>query len=158
VLSPPSSPGLADPQPTTDSHRTAAHYTGSRRDAEPAHQAIYADTLARCMAAQTGPYGDVANRLYLMAIGTRPAFKRRGLASALTRWGMERARRDGAVIALVATPTGRFLYERLGFEYRGDEITTADDANLSAWAMGWDPKAHDADQAQVQKPQFLAVN
>ncbi|GAP92296.1 putative acyl- N-acyltransferase [Rosellinia necatrix] len=53
---------------------------------------------------------------------TRPAFQRRGVASAMVRWGLDEARRRGVPWAATeASSMGRHAYRRLGFEPRGPE-------------------------------------
>lgn len=39
----------------------------------------------------------------------------------LTRWGMDKAQKNGQAVWLIASPSGRQLYESLGFKevYRG---------------------------------------
>ncbi|KAI1348157.1 acyl-CoA N-acyltransferase [Xylaria sp. FL0043] len=54
---------------------------------------------------------------------THPAFQRRGIASALVRWGLEEARRRGIVYATTeASSMGRHVYARLGFRPQGSDI------------------------------------
>lgn len=54
---------------------------------------------------------------YLMALYTRPEFRRRGLATALMQTVLDHLRAEGITRAtLRASPEGRPLYERLGFE------------------------------------------
>ena len=59
------------------------------------------------------PSGIIAT---ILNVYTVPAFRRRGLASALLREVMEDARQFGAsVIELLASEMGRSVYEKLGF-------------------------------------------
>ncbi|KAI0817366.1 acyl-CoA N-acyltransferase [Xylaria sp. FL0064] len=54
---------------------------------------------------------------------THPGFQRRGVASALVRWGLEEARRRGIVYATTeASSMGRHVYARLGFRPQGSDI------------------------------------
>ena len=54
---------------------------------------------------------------YLMALGTDPAYQRRGFGSQLVRHGLLRADRDGVPVYLEAeTEINAPFYERLGFE------------------------------------------
>ncbi|KAI0600109.1 hypothetical protein F4775DRAFT_548050 [Biscogniauxia sp. FL1348] len=54
---------------------------------------------------------------------THPAFQRRGVASALVRWGLAEARRRGIREAVTeASSMGRLVYERLGFRREGPDI------------------------------------
>ncbi|KAB8273213.1 acyl-CoA N-acyltransferase [Aspergillus minisclerotigenes] len=49
-------------------------------------------------------------------IGTHPAARRKGVATMLVNWGLERAKEDGLEVYLSSTQEGRFVYEKLGFE------------------------------------------
>ncbi|GAP12573.1 acetyltransferases [Longilinea arvoryzae] len=54
---------------------------------------------------------------YLMALYTRPEFRRRGLATAILRAILDQLRAEGITrVTLRASPDGRPLYESLGFE------------------------------------------
>lgn len=64
--------------------------------------------------------------MHLQALGTHPLFPRRGLARDLCRWGMDRAARDGVVVALLASPMGRGVYPRFGFEELGSVTAHVD--------------------------------
>ncbi|KAF1812936.1 hypothetical protein P152DRAFT_367512, partial [Eremomyces bilateralis CBS 781.70] len=45
-----------------------------------------------------------------------PAFKGRGIASKLVKWGTDRADGDGLPAYLESTPAAVGVYERLGFK------------------------------------------
>lgn len=60
-----------------------------------------------------------AEQAHLQALGTHPSYLRRGLARRLCRWGMDQAARDGVVVTLLASPMGRGVYPRLGFDELG---------------------------------------
>ena len=51
----------------------------------------------------------------LDTVTTLPHAQRRGAASLLLKWGIDRAARDGLPIYLCAEPQGRALYKRFGF-------------------------------------------
>lgn len=54
---------------------------------------------------------------------TDPAFQRRGVASALVRWGLEEARRRGIPdLTTEASRMGRHVYARLGFVPQGPDL------------------------------------
>ncbi|KAH6893146.1 acyl-CoA N-acyltransferase [Thelonectria olida] len=52
---------------------------------------------------------------YLDLIGVRKEWMGKGAASALMRWGVDRADEDGLPCFLEATPNGRGMYEKYGF-------------------------------------------
>ncbi|KAI5461565.1 acyl-CoA N-acyltransferase [Mariannaea sp. PMI_226] len=52
---------------------------------------------------------------YLELIGVRKEWMGKGVASAMMRWGVERADEDGLPCFLEATPEGRGMYEKYGF-------------------------------------------
>ncbi|KAL4963683.1 GNAT family N-acetyltransferase [Aspergillus stella-maris] len=56
----------------------------------------------------------------LTYIGTDPKYERRGSASMLVNWGLERAKREGVPASLESTKNAWPLYEKLGF--RGEEL------------------------------------
>jgi len=51
----------------------------------------------------------------LMNLVTAPSFRRKGAASQLVRWGLERADREGVIVVLDSSPHGLPLYKTLGF-------------------------------------------
>jgi len=54
--------------------------------------------------------------LHVADLATKKSYRRRGISSTLMRWGMEYATKRGVPIYVEATPDGRPLYEKLGFE------------------------------------------
>lgn len=53
---------------------------------------------------------------YIMNMHTRPNFRRKGVASAIICWLLDHAKqRNVTEITLEATPTGKLVYEKLGF-------------------------------------------
>lgn len=83
-----------------------------------------------------------AEQIHLQALGTRPSHLRRGLARRLCQWGMGRAARDGVVITLLASPMGRGVYPRFGFEELGTITAQVEgkEERTHLYAMAWDPK------------------
>ncbi|GMF81483.1 unnamed protein product [Aspergillus oryzae] len=71
-----------------------------------------------CGGGGLGSRADLNAMVALDIIGTHPAARRRGVATMLVNWGLERAREDGLEVYLSSTQEGRFVYERLGFEVR----------------------------------------
>jgi GNAT superfamily N-acetyltransferase len=55
-------------------------------------------------------------RIELVGLHVDPAYQRRGIASALLKWGLEESDRLGLPIYLEATEEGMPVYERYGFE------------------------------------------
>ncbi|KAI2785978.1 hypothetical protein POX_h09743 [Penicillium oxalicum] len=53
---------------------------------------------------------------YLDILGVHPSYQRRGLASKLLHWGLKRADQEGVETYLAASPDGKPVYERNGFE------------------------------------------
>ena len=53
---------------------------------------------------------------YLQHLAVDPAYQRRGAGQLLTKWGIEKARREGCCAALDASEVGRPMYEKLGFQ------------------------------------------
>ncbi len=69
-------------------------------------------------------YGEKQVHLWLLT--THPDFRRRGAGSMLCRWGMAVAEQQGRPVTVLASPLGRQLYERLGFDFLGDVIVQVD--------------------------------
>ncbi|CAJ2512219.1 Uu.00g052340.m01.CDS01 [Anthostomella pinea] len=64
---------------------------------------------------------------------TDPAFQRRGVASALVRWGLDEVRRRRIPEATTeASSMGRLVYERLGFRPEGPEIAYEVDGEFAS--------------------------
>lgn len=53
--------------------------------------------------------------LDLTFVGTDPQHERRGAATALIRWGLEKSKKEGVPAYLESTPNAAALYEKLGF-------------------------------------------
>ncbi|KAJ5183801.1 hypothetical protein N7492_001417 [Penicillium capsulatum] len=53
---------------------------------------------------------------YLEILGVHPNYQRRGLASRLLKWGLERADQDGVEVYLSSSPEGKPMYEKYGFQ------------------------------------------
>jgi ribosomal protein S18 acetylase RimI-like enzyme len=51
-----------------------------------------------------------------------PECQGRGIGTALTKWGMEEARKRGIEAVMEASVMGRKVYKKLGFEQDGDEV------------------------------------
>ncbi|KAJ6488017.1 hypothetical protein C8R45DRAFT_1074476 [Mycena sanguinolenta] len=90
----------------------------TRRDTTAARAAAYTRACDEAHEKYLIPQHGTA-QIHLQALGTHPSFTRRGLAKALCRWGMDRADKDGIVATLVASPMGRDVYPRFGFEELG---------------------------------------
>jgi GNAT superfamily N-acetyltransferase len=53
---------------------------------------------------------------YLQHLAVDPAYQRCGAGQLLTKWGIEKARKEGCCAALDATVAGRPMYDKLGFQ------------------------------------------
>jgi ribosomal protein S18 acetylase RimI-like enzyme len=62
------------------------------------------------------PYGE---HWYLVSLTVDARFSRRGIASLLTRWGMDKAAEEGVPVCLESTVAGQKVYEKLGFHTLG---------------------------------------
>ena len=113
----------------------------SRRDADDAHVKEHSRAGSEGQKRFLDPrFG--TEQIHLQALGTHPSFARRGLARALCRWGMDRAARDGVAATLMASPMGRGVYPRLGFEELGSVTAqvAGEDEKTHLYAMAWDPR------------------
>jgi GNAT superfamily N-acetyltransferase len=62
------------------------------------------------------PVVKLCRRVELETVFVHPAYRRRGVASALLEWEIDQAERLGLLVYLEATEEGRRVYERVGFE------------------------------------------
>ncbi|TAQ86575.1 hypothetical protein B7494_g5096 [Chlorociboria aeruginascens] len=107
-------------EPRLPSKDTAEAGGSTRKDANHAHIAASIGAITRARK----EYFEVfqSHRMHLQWLATLPDYCRRGFGSALVRWGMDRAARDGVALTLVASPQGFELYRKLGFRYLGDQM------------------------------------
>ncbi|KAB2575427.1 Puromycin N-acetyltransferase [Lasiodiplodia theobromae] len=66
--------------------------------------------------AESKVFGEDKNFWYLATLSCHPDYQGKGLGAALVKWGLEQAEKDGVPVYLEATPSGKFLYAKLGFE------------------------------------------
>jgi GNAT superfamily N-acetyltransferase len=85
-----------------------------RRDVNRAHYLEYAAAVARCFNQYFAHSGNCQFHLWLLV--THPRFRRRGLATLLTTWGLGQARSRNWPVTVFASPMGQLLYHRLGFK------------------------------------------
>lgn len=74
----------------------------------------------------------------LYFLGTLPEYERKGLGSALLKQGLREAKQDEITVLLGATPAGKPLYERNGFEILS--VETKGEEGVCTWQeciMGW---------------------
>ncbi|KAF8150288.1 acyl-CoA N-acyltransferase, partial [Mycena galopus ATCC 62051] len=83
--------------------------------------------------------GYAEQHLYLAFIATHPDFRRRGAASLLCRWGMDRAAARGWPVTLFASAVGKKTYDSLGFDTLGTETVQVegDEDKFYAVCMEW---------------------
>ncbi len=91
----------------------------TRRDANPTRLAQFRksqQTAHQAFFAALDP-----EQLHLQILATLPPFQRRGHATSLCEWAMERVRQDDALhgMSVMASPMGYRLYTRLRFEEAG---------------------------------------
>ncbi|KAK7420139.1 hypothetical protein QQZ08_010553 [Neonectria magnoliae] len=58
-------------------------------------------------------------QLSLRQMATLPGYRRRGAASTLLKWGMDRARKEGIALSMFAGNMGKLLYIKFGFKELG---------------------------------------
>lgn len=90
-----------------------------RRDANPLHMKVYAETNSFAWDKYLAPYGD--EQLNLWWLITHPDFRRRGAGTMLCNWGQTEAIKRGYILSVGAGPMGQSLYEHLGYSFLGSE-------------------------------------
>ena len=68
--------------------------------------------------------------LGLTYIATHPKYQRRGTAKMLTKWGLDRCRREKIPAYLESTLVAKALYEELGFESKEKISITFEDGSM----------------------------
>ncbi|KAL6713796.1 hypothetical protein ACLMJK_008288 [Lecanora helva] len=91
----------------------------SRKDADPKHMAAFRKGLAESKERYFAAFD--TERMNLQILATLPAFRHRGYATHLVRWGMNKARDDEVFLTLNASPQGSTLYRSLGFHVLGSQ-------------------------------------
>ncbi|PMD48145.1 acyl-CoA N-acyltransferase [Hyaloscypha variabilis F] len=133
-------PGNAPPNPDLPAVAPPSNHP-ERRDCNPARLIAYsASTMGTRKALFVGKFGQ--RQLSLRQMATLPDYWRRGAASTLLEWGMERARREGVAVPMFAGNMGKKLYEKFGFKELGiaHVQVEGEEEELFMSAMAWDPK------------------
>jgi GNAT superfamily N-acetyltransferase len=81
------------------------------------------------------------DQIRLQILGTHPAYRHRGFATALCQWGMKRAELDRVALTVMASPLGFELYSSLNFRDRGVQLVQVpgEDDKLLVHAMDFVP-------------------
>ena len=112
-----------------------------RRDANPLHVAAYRKSVGVAQEELfDSTYGP--NQLSLAQLATHPDYWRRGVASRLLKWGIERSRREMWPITVFAGPTAYNLYHSFGFRNAGTVITTVsgEEESIEFPGLVWEPE------------------
>ena len=74
-------------------------------------------------------------------LATFPVYQRRGAGTQLTRWGIEKAKREGHVVTLFAAPSASQMYKKMSFEVLGSVHTQVDgeEESIDLSAMAYAP-------------------
>lgn len=83
----------------------------------------------------------------LQYMATHEDWRRKGAATLCVRWGMERCRELGIPAYMEASPTGKLVYEKLGFEV----VDEFDEGNgtISPVLMWWPPGIREEDKKPI---------
>ena len=82
--------------------------------------------------------GKVEETWYLKTLAVLPKFQRKGVGTALMKWGMERAQLNGERLYVDASYVGKPLYLKLGFHEVGGFLVG--DSGVRVTNMLWDSK------------------
>ena len=63
------------------------------------------------------PSSDFPELWYLSTLAVLPEYQRRGIGRQLVTWGVQQGEKEGVPIALEASPDGKRLYEKCGFQW-----------------------------------------
>ncbi|THV53615.1 hypothetical protein BGAL_0046g00210 [Botrytis galanthina] len=103
--------------PPTQGEAMEAAGVKTRRDIDPSYDAAFMKAIGETRKEFTEMFhGD---EFYLNLLGTHPDFRRRGYATQLLKWGIERSIRDNAPLVLAASAMGEPTYLASGFEELG---------------------------------------
>lgn len=85
----------------------------SRRDKDPTYEAEFVKHAIEAR----NEFEDLfaGDDMYLSMLATYPWCRRRGYATELVRWGVNRSERDGVPVSLVSSRMGEGLYRECGF-------------------------------------------
>lgn len=75
----------------------------------------------------------------LMYMATEPAWRRRGAATAVVKWGLEKCKQMGIPAFLEASEDGKKVYEKLGFEVVDEIVMELEQETARFPAMIWWP-------------------
>lgn len=89
----------------------------TRRDVDPTYDAAFLKAIGEARKEFTEMFN--GDEFYLALIGTHPDFRRRGYATQLLKWGIERSIRDNTPLVLSASEMGEPTYLASGFEELG---------------------------------------
>ena len=126
-----------------DWESTVLHLTGSYGSAFNRELSDTFDAMAEQCKNKWGE--KMPERWHLLMIGVDPQHQRKGLATRLISWGLDRARDEGVQATLLASPQGRALYERQGFfilDWPSDENVIFKEGQNSPY-MVFEPPALD---------------
>ena len=71
-----------------------------------------------------GKYG--SRQLWLTTLAVHPDYQQCGIGTSVVNWGVEVARAEQVPVVLFATPVGKKLYLKFGFEDVGSERVQVD--------------------------------
>ncbi|KAM0424266.1 hypothetical protein ACHAPT_010411 [Fusarium lateritium] len=111
-----------------------------RKDCDPARLKVYSEATMKARKEVFVPrFGE--RQLSPRQIAALPDYWRRGAASKLLMWGMERARKEGVAVPMFAGNMGKLLYVKFGFkELAKVKIQAPGETEvIYEIAMAWDP-------------------
>ncbi|KAI0109120.1 acyl-CoA N-acyltransferase [Nemania sp. FL0031] len=143
-------PGNREPNPDIPAVAPPKNHP-ERKDCNPARLKAFSEaTMKARKDIFVAMFGE--RQLSLRQMATFPDYWRRGAASMLLKWGMERARKENVAVPMFAGNMGKLLYLKLGFkELERVQIQAPNETEvIYVTAMAWDPKeAETADLRSV---------
>jgi GNAT superfamily N-acetyltransferase len=96
-----------------------------RRDVNKSHFIAFANATGGAFQQYFAKYAE--NQIHLWLLVTHPDFRRRGVGTMLTDWGINAAREKSWPVTIFASPMGELLYAHLGFKNLAYEVARADE-------------------------------
>lgn len=113
-----------------------------RKDANKKRVEAYVNVTNRHYEPHGFVYEWAEKQITISVLTVLPDFRRHGVGTMMTEWGMNATTEKGWPVTVCAIPMGQLLYAHLKFEIIGTEVVRAEDEeeSFSSAAMVFSPK------------------